>query len=534
MTVTRFISSLFLAFIACGFLLFQYLSSQSDQLHKLSERNRVASDQLKLVKSLAEECSLFFEVLGTHATSTPSHPPGLIRVTQYTQNKLNELRKTDEYRDNAKLSLLSQSIGETTAIFEHATNTTSTTEEKEKSAEKIHDISNDMKNTLDQLIQKAETNYETSGKSLEQQQNISKRNTAFAATLYVIICCGFIYLAARTLVTPLQDIIHSAEKSISEGSHFEVKKKEIIEEHAVLISIIHKLIKNLEESVQNRTLELQKRSKELQEQVHLREDLETQLIHSQKLETIGQMASMITHEVNTPSQFIMDNLYFLKDIIPKLKTCSKEELDEITEKMEGCVGSGIDGIERVIEIVRSMKNFAHGGTDMMHNADINAALEDTIVISTGQWKYVANIERKFDQNLPIVRCMISELNQVFLNLIVNAAQAIEESGKDNKGTITVATRSLKEEEMVEISISDNGCGIPEEIRDKVFDKFFTTKKIGVGTGQGLAVSMMVIQNHHGKIRMESEEGAGTKFVIQIPLKQPAETDPEAHDQDMIG
>jgi len=181
-----------------------------------------------------------------------------------------------------------------------------------------------------------------------------------------------------------------------------------------------------------------------------------------------------------------------------------------------------------------MKNFAHGGTDMMHNADINAALEDTIVISTGQWKYVANIERKFDQNLPIVRCMISELNQVFLNLIVNAAQAIEESGKDNKGTITVATRSLKEEEMVEISISDNGCGIPEEIRDKVFDKFFTTKKIGVGTGQGLAVSMMVIQNHHGKIRMESEEGAGTKFVIQIPLKQPAETDPEAHDQDMIG
>ena len=151
----------------------------------------------------------------------------------------------------------------------------------------------------------------------------------------------------------------------------------------------------------------------------------------------------------------------------------------------------------------------------------------------GQWKYVATIDRKFDPNLPLVRRMISELNQVFLNLLVNAAQAIEEQGEGKKGVITVSTQFLKEEKMVEISIGDNGCGIPEEIKEKVFDKFFTTKKIGVGTGQGLAVSMMVIENHHGKIRLESKEGVGTTFIIQIPLKQPAEVDPEGHDEDMI-
>jgi len=149
-------------------------------------------------------------------------------------------------------------------------------------------------------------------------------------------------------------------------------------------------------------------------------------------------------------------------------------------------------------------------------------LEDTIIISTGKWKYVAEIVREFDPEIPEIQCRISELNQVFLNLIVNAAQAIEERGKDHSGKITVTTKYLKEAGMAEVSIKDNGCGIPKEIQQKVFEKFFTTKKMGVGTGQGLAVSVMVVEKHNGKIWLESEEGVGTTFFIQIPISPPEE------------
>ena len=527
MTITKFISSLFLVFLLCGFLLFQYLNTESDKLEKLAEESRVASSNSLLIETLEKNATLFIDVLNARKEEWGVKGIIIKAAEENSQLALHRLSEIDAYKGNMYTSLIEDKIDQAIKLIKPG----SIYSEEIKG--EVEAISDSVEASLQFLKKEANSGATSARDTFEKQQKNSRKNTTYAVVLYIVICGVLSWFAARTLVGPLQDIAESAEKSIKLGSHFSLKKKGYIEEHAALTSIIHKLIRNLEENVQNRTIELQKRSKELQEQVHLREDLETQLIHSQKLETIGQMASMITHEVNTPSQFIMDNLYFLKDIIPTIRTCSKEELDEITEKMQGCVNSGIDGIERVIEIVRSMKNFAHGGTDMMHNADINAALEDTIVISTGQWKYVATIDRKFDKNLPLVRCMISELNQVFLNLIVNAAQAIEERGKDHKGTITISTKFLKGEQMVEISIGDNGCGIPEEIKEKVFDKFFTTKKIGVGTGQGLAVSMMVIQNHHGKICMESEEGVGTTFIMQIPLKQPAEVDPEGHDQDMI-
>jgi two-component system NtrC family sensor kinase len=171
---------------------------------------------------------------------------------------------------------------------------------------------------------------------------------------------------------------------------------------------------------------------------------------------------------------------------------------------------------RVAGIVRAMKEFAHPDASEQSLADINHALETTLIVATNEYKYLATVHVSLEP-LPPVMCLISELNQVFLNLIVNAAHAIEESGKDfSAGRIEVATSA--DAGRVTVSIGDNGCGIPQENLEKIFDPFFTTKEVGKGTGQGLAIARsIVIEKHGGQIEVQSEPGKGTKFLLHLPI-----------------
>ncbi len=157
----------------------------------------------------------------------------------------------------------------------------------------------------------------------------------------------------------------------------------------------------------------------------------------------------------------------------------------------------------------------------MQPADLNTAIENTINVCRNEWKYVADVVTDFDRNLPLVHCLASELNQVWINMVVNAAHAIAEVAAERpnqKGTIRISTRRVGE--TVEVSVSDNGCGIKPENRDKIFEPFFTTKDVGKGTGQGLAISHSVIAKHQGNVRVESEVGKGTAFIITLPLAHP--------------
>jgi len=166
-----------------------------------------------------------------------------------------------------------------------------------------------------------------------------------------------------------------------------------------------------------------------------------------------------------------------------------------------------------------MKEFSHPGSEEKTLTDINKALESTITVSRNEWKYVAELETEFDPNMPAVPCLPGELNQVFLNLIINAAHAIADVVKDKgeeKGEIKVST--LAKEDCVEVRISDTGMGIPPEIRKKVFDPFFTTKEVGKGTGQGLAISHNVVNDKHGgDLTFETEVGKGTTFIVRLPV-----------------
>jgi PAS domain S-box-containing protein len=273
-----------------------------------------------------------------------------------------------------------------------------------------------------------------------------------------------------------------------------------------------------------------------------------QLLQAQKLEAIGQLASGIAHEINTPIQYIGDNLRFLEESFRDLGRIIQDgsqlfarfqaqgfpsgtleefghlaeglDLEFITSEIPKAVAQSLEGVNRVAAIVKAMKSFAHpdslAGKTL---TNINQALENTVLVARNEWKYVADVQLELDPALPLVECLPGEMNQVFINVLVNAAQALAEAGGANpssKGTITIRTRQVLDQ--AEIRITDNGPGIPEKIRDRVFEPFFTTKEVGKGTGQGLALAhSVVVKKHNGLIYLDTEIGKGTTFVICIPL-----------------
>jgi signal transduction histidine kinase len=269
------------------------------------------------------------------------------------------------------------------------------------------------------------------------------------------------------------------------------------------------------------------------------------------LESVGQLAAGVAHEINTPIQFIGDNTRFLRDAFADLQrvlaagqrllaaarqgpvapelVCDVESVvreadtEYLGQEIPNAIQQSAEGLERVARIVRAMKEFSHPGGDEKTAIDINKAIDNTLIVARNEWKYVAEAVTDLDPSLPLVACLPGEINQVLLNLIVNAAHAISdvvggESGR--KGTITIGTRVLNNG--VEIRVGDTGCGIPEVNRSRIFDPFFTTKPVGKGTGQGLTIAhAVVVQKHGGTIRFETEIGQGTTFIVWLPLEQAA-------------
>ena len=285
-----------------------------------------------------------------------------------------------------------------------------------------------------------------------------------------------------------------------------------------------------------------------------RKKIENQLQQSQKMEAIGQLAAGIAHEINTPTQFVGDNTRFFQDafddliriireyenLIAKAKTRSltdaliaeaEKRIEEIDlpyfeEEIPVALQHTLKGVERITKIVQAMKIFSHPGMAVKEPTDINKEIEKTITITRNEWKYVAEMQTDLDATMPLVPCFRAELNQVILNMIVNAAHAIAEANADNparRGTIRI--RTCHKDNWAEIYISDTGAGIPESIRHKIFDLFFTTKGPGKGSGQGLSIShSVIVEKHKGTLDLESQVGQGTTFIIGLPMEAGPEDD----------
>jgi PAS domain S-box-containing protein len=275
--------------------------------------------------------------------------------------------------------------------------------------------------------------------------------------------------------------------------------------------------------------------------------MELQLRQAQKLEGIGQLAAGIAHEINTPTQFVGDNIRFLKDswgpVAEFLNFCgtmqaecangpiSREHLQQFGELHKKCdleylsehipkaIDLCLEGVKRIAKIVKGFKEFSHPGSEEKQAINLNQAIETTISVARHEWKYCAELATVFDAELPPVLCLVGEFNQVILNLIVNSAHAISNAAEKNgkgKGTITISTQ--REGEWARIAVADTGAGIPEEIRSRVFEPFFTTKEVGKGTGQGLALAhAAIVKRHQGQLWFESVPDQGTTFFIRLPL-----------------
>jgi signal transduction histidine kinase len=289
-----------------------------------------------------------------------------------------------------------------------------------------------------------------------------------------------------------------------------------------------------EQALQDRNIEIESAYSQLHQ-------TQTQLLQSEKMASIGQLAAGVAHEINNPIGYVHSNLGSLQNYIRNLFTLL-QSFDELTRQLAGpddaaallsmedlkrrldydflvqdlpqLLSESREGIERVKKIVSDLRDFSHGGNaDEWVRADVQRGLESAINIVWNDLKYKAQVERHYCADLPVIECLPSQLNQVFLNLLVNAGQAIAQ-----KGMIRIRTGHTEQELFVEIA--DNGAGIAAEHLKRIFDPFFTTKAVGTGTGLGLALSYGIVKKHHGRIEVQSELGVGTQFTVWLPRHQP--------------
>ena len=269
-----------------------------------------------------------------------------------------------------------------------------------------------------------------------------------------------------------------------------------------------------------------------------RVDLEAS--HHQKLESLGRLSAGLAHEINTPIQFVGDNTRFLADAYEDMlelllvyRQCMAHELGEVqwSERTErarqaelkadidylateipAAVGQSLEGVERVASLVRAMKSFSYKDSSEQTCADLNDAIRTTLTVARNDVKYVADVTLDLGE-LPDVRCHLGDLNQVFLNLLMNAADALKDTGRRGEIRITSAV----EDDTVVLSFADDGPGIPEDIQQSIFEPFFTTKEVGKGTGQGLALARAVAEKHGGSIEVRSVVGEGAEFILRLPV-----------------
>jgi len=278
-----------------------------------------------------------------------------------------------------------------------------------------------------------------------------------------------------------------------------------------------------------------------------RNRLERQLNQTHKMEAVGQLAGGIAHEINTPIQYIGDNLRFIKEAMgdvnrlmdahvellhqaeqvdllkPKVdqvrRVAEEIDFDYLKEETPKTIEQSLSGVEQVARIVLAMKEFAHPGSKQKSLADLNRIVSNAVAVCKNEWKYVADMELRLAPDLPQIECLGGEISQVVLNLVINAAHAITAAERGTKGLISISSAVVGDQ--AEIRISDNGTGIPVSIRDSIFNPFFTTKDVGKGTGQGLAISQdIVMVKHRGRLWFETAVGVGTTFIMQLPLQPP--------------
>lgn len=324
------------------------------------------------------------------------------------------------------------------------------------------------------------------------------------------------------------------------------KEKEASQAEALRISLENeKIIKEqniiLEVKVEERTRELNQSNIDLNNALDDLKNAQTKLVDAEKMASLGQLTAGIAHEINNPINFVSSNIRPLRrdiddiiDLLNKIENIIQEkslenefeeakkfkkeiDYDYLIHEIDVLLKGMSDGAGRTVEIVKGLKSFSRLDESDLKFANVNEGLDSTIIILNSTFKGKVAVVKEFG-DIPEIECFAGKLNQVFMNIINNAAQAVITSHEnDNDGRVVIKTYS--ENDFVKISISDNGTGMPEEVKQKIFEPFFTTKKAGEGTGLGLSIVYSIIELHKGTIEVNSELGKGTEFLITLPINQ---------------
>ncbi len=345
--------------------------------------------------------------------------------------------------------------------------------------------------------------------------------------------------------TPIMDPVRGYQGTVA--MYTDITEKKVAEKE------LRRLNDQLEERVRDRTRQLEASHQEVQEAYRDLQSAHAQLLQQEKLASIGQLAAGIAHEINTPTQYVGDNLTFLEhtfaDVVATLQQCrdlaarpsparteeiqahlaralEDADLDFLAEEVPHALAESAEGVRRVAGIVRALKDFAHPSGEQKKPVELDGLIRSTVEICRNEWKLVAELDLDLDPELPAVPGRRDELGQVLLALVVNAAQAIVDAGPGAPGTLgRIRVRTRVRAGWVEIEVRDSGCGIPAEQQRKIFEPFFTTKEVGRGSGQGLAIAYDIVTHRHGgELRVDSLPGEGATFTVRLPLIEPA---PEA-------
>lgn len=358
-----------------------------------------------------------------------------------------------------------------------------------------------------------------------------------SAMVIIFIFLGFFLsnLVAKVLIKPINMLVRSLVESKGDFSH-RLEATNYLEINRLIISYnnmaasLEQLYQSMEQQVNDRTYELEDAYTELK-------STQAMMVHSEKMKSLGELVAGITHEINNPINFIYGNLIHLNNYTKELMSviekyaeynddltpAHKEEIAALKEEIDldflksdlpDLIRSCQEGTERTKNIILDLKNFSRLEEAVINNIDLPKEIDTTLNILHNKFKNKITVHKEYDESIPTIEGYGGQLNQVFMNILDNAAFAIKETGE-------VQIRIKQHGNYVTIEFEDNGCGMSESARAKVFDPFFTTKPVGQGTGLGMAISYKVIKNHQGDITIESIEGKGTKFTITLPLKMGA-------------
>jgi len=403
------------------------------------------------------------------------------------------------------------------------------------------------KDSLDAIAQARQKEIETQQaerKRLEElsqkeRQDFRRKFSAVLGGFFLVIIIAFIILGysqktrkQKKEIEKQSKIIEQANQEIMGKNSLLENQKMALEKANFYISEKNQLLEEQKQALEDANNEISEKHQKLEQTLNDLKTTQTQLIHSERMASLGNMTAGIAHEINNPINFVYSNtetldvtLQDLEEIIEKyedfVRNIPTEELkksfgklpppEELLTDAKDCIADIREGAVRTIEIVKSLNNFSRHNESSIKKADLHENLDSTLVILRNQYKDKVDIVKNYGK-IPLVECFLGNINQVFMNLISNAVQAIEDKGK-----ITISTQAFTKEniEFVKISVTDTGKGMSEETLKRVFEPYFTTKVRGVGLG--LAITFGIIDKHNGKIEVESQVGKGTTFHVTLPV-----------------